>query len=97
MTRRLLRQAFEGLEDFRRNALDVGHALHGAGAVAKDGKEQLAALAQSCRAIREADGLAFVLAQGRDGGNRRGGLGGFARHGCGGGFFGHDSLALWAV
>ena len=42
----LLRQALERFEDRGRDALDVGHALYGAGAVAKDGKEQLAALAR---------------------------------------------------
>ena len=45
MTRRFLREAFERFEDRRRNALDVGHALHGPGAVAKDGEQELAAFA----------------------------------------------------
>ena len=67
---RLLREAFECLEDFGRNALDVGYALDGAGAVAKDGKEQLAALAQVVEPSAQGDGLAFMLAEGGDGGDR---------------------------
>jgi hypothetical protein len=43
---RLLCEAFEGLEDFGRDALDMGNALDGSGAIAKDGKEQLATLAE---------------------------------------------------
>ena len=40
----LLREAFEGFEDGSgATALDVGHALDGAGAVAEDGEEELAA------------------------------------------------------
>jgi hypothetical protein len=46
----LLGEAFEAFEDFGRDALDVGVAkrlaLDGPGAVAKDGEEELAALAE---------------------------------------------------
>lgn len=62
----LLRQAFERLKDFRRNAFDMGHALHRAGAVAKDGKQQLAALAQVIEPPAQGDRLALMLAEGRD-------------------------------
>ncbi len=70
--RRLLREAFEGLEDCRRHALDVRDALHGSRAVAKDGKQQLAALAEVVEPSAQRDGLAFVLAESGDGGNRSG-------------------------
>src|ERR1017187_7709860 len=43
--RGLLGEALEGGEDFGGNALDVGYALDGAGTVAKDGEEELAAFA----------------------------------------------------
>ena len=79
MTTGLLREAFERLEDLRRNALDVGHALHRAGAVAKDGKQQLAALARVVEPSAKGDGLAFVLAEGGDGGDGRSGSSAFQR------------------
>ena len=60
--RRFLGQAFERCEDFRRNALDMRHALDRSGAVAKDGKQQLAAFAQVVEPAAQGDGLAFVLA-----------------------------------
>jgi hypothetical protein len=63
----LLGEAFEGFEDFGGDALHVGYALDGSGAVAKDGEEELAALAEIVEPAAEGDGLAFVLAQGRDG------------------------------
>ena len=66
-----LGEAFEGLEDLGGDALDVGHALDGAGAVAKDGEEQLAALAEVVEPSAEGDGLAFMLADGGDGGDLR--------------------------
>jgi hypothetical protein len=64
--RGLLGEAFEGLENLRGDALYVGHALDGAGAVAKDGKEELAALAEVVEPAAEGDGLAFMLADGGD-------------------------------
>ena len=69
---RLLREAFERFENFGRDALDVGHALDGSGAVAKDGEEKLAALAEVVEPAAERDGLAFVLAEGGDGGDGSG-------------------------
>ena len=45
----------------------MGHALDGSGAVAKDGEEQLAALAEVVEPTAQGDGLAFVLAEGGDG------------------------------
>ncbi len=66
--RRLLSEAFERFEDGRGNALHVGYALNRTGAVAKDGKEQFAALAQVVKPSAQGDRLAFVLAQGGDGG-----------------------------
>ncbi len=68
MTRGLLREALERFEDRGRDALDVGDALDGAGAVAEDGKEELAALARVVEPAAEGDGLAFVVAEGGDGG-----------------------------
>ena len=84
---RLLREAFERLEDCGRNALDVGDALHGSGAVAKDGKQQLAALAEVIEPSAQGDGLAFMLAESGDGGDGSG-------WSCGGGFFRHEVSAL---
>jgi hypothetical protein len=72
---RLLGEAFQGIEDGGRNALYVGDALDGAGAVAKDGEEELAALAEVVEPAAECDGLAFMLAEGGDGGYG-GGFGG---------------------
>src|SRR6516165_3279032 len=43
---RLLRETFERLEDFRRNALHMGDTLHGPGSVAEDREQQLSALAR---------------------------------------------------
>ncbi len=74
---RFLRQTFQRLEDRGRHAFDVGHALHGSSAVAKDGKEKLAAFTRVIEPSMEGDGLAFMLAQGRDGGKRSGGFGCF--------------------
>ncbi len=70
----LLRESFECLEDFWRHALDVRHALHCAGAIAKDGEEQLAALARVIEPSVDGDGLAFMLSQGGDGGDGSGRL-----------------------
>jgi hypothetical protein len=67
----LLSEAFEGLEDRGRDAFDVGDALDGSGAVTKDGKEQLAALAEVVKPAAEGDGLAFMLAESGDGGHLR--------------------------
>ena len=70
--RRLLGEAFEGFKDSGRDALDVGYALNGSGAVAKDGEQKFAALAEVVEPSAESDGLAFVLAEGGDGGNGSG-------------------------
>ncbi len=51
--------------------------LHGAGSIAEDGEEQLAAFAQVVEPSAQRHGLAFVLAEGVDGGY--GGLCGFCR------------------
>ena len=59
---------------FRRHALHVGHALHRAGAIAKDRKQQLARFAGVVEPSVNNDGLAFEFAQGRNRGNGRGGL-----------------------
>ena len=71
---RLLRQAFERFKHRGRNALHVRHALHGPGAVAKDGEQQLAALAQVVEPSAQGDGLAFMLAEGGNGGDGAAGL-----------------------
>ena len=94
---RFLSEAFERLEDGRGNALYVRYALNCAGAVAKDGEEQLAALAQVVKPSAEGDRLAFVLAKGGDGGYGRGDFRGCI---CGYGWsnlFGHGLWALWAA
>jgi hypothetical protein len=41
----------------------VGYALHGSGAVAKDGEEELTAFAEIVEPTLDGDGLAFVLAE----------------------------------
>jgi hypothetical protein len=84
---RLLGEAFEGFKDSGRDALDVGYALNGSGAVAKDGEEKFAALAEVVEPSAKGDGLAFVLAEGGDGGNGSG-------WSYGGGFFGHGCLCF---
>ena len=96
--RGLLGEAFEGFEDCRGHALDVGHALHGAGAVAEDGEQELAALAGVVEPAADGDGLAFVLAQGVYRRERCGRLGGFfGGRRRGGGFFGHEILDFCGV
>ena len=57
-----LGEVLEGVEDLGGDGFDVGHALHGAGAVAKDGKEELAALAGVVEPAVECYGLSVVLA-----------------------------------
>ncbi len=64
-------EAFDGLEDLGRDGGFGDDALDGAGAVAEDGKEQLAALAQVVEPAVQGDGLAFVLADAGDGGKGR--------------------------
>ena len=64
-------EAFECFEDFRGDAFYVGNALDGAGAVAKDGEEELAALTEVVEPTAQGDGLAFVLADGSDVGHGR--------------------------
>jgi hypothetical protein len=56
----------------RRDAGLVGHALNRPCAVAKDGKEQLAALAQVVEPAAQGDGLAVMLADLGNGGDGRG-------------------------
>jgi len=58
-----LGEAFERFENFGRHAFDVGYALHGSGAVAKDGEEELTAFAEIVEPTLDGDGLAFVLAE----------------------------------
>src|ERR1017187_10493007 len=91
--RGLLGEAFERGEDFGGDALDVGYALDGAGTVAKDGEEQLAALAQVVEPSAEGDGLAFMLAESGDGSHLRWGWLCFDGRGDRGGrVFGHRFL-----
>jgi len=102
-----LSEAFQGFEDGGRDALDVGYALDGAGTVAKDWKEQLAAFAQVVEPSAQDDGLAGVLGDGGDSGHwRRLRCGSHLRwgrrrlransgfRGGGYGFFGHE-LPWW--
>jgi hypothetical protein len=65
--RRLLGEAFEGFEDDGWDAFDVRYALNCAGTVAKDGEEQLAALAEVVEPAAKGDGLAFMPAERGDG------------------------------
>ena len=72
----------------------MGNALDGSGAVAKDGKEELAALAEVVEPSAKGDGLAFVLANGGDGSHLRWGRrhlrwGGGGLRGRGGWVIGH--------
>jgi hypothetical protein len=96
-----LGEAFEGFKHVSGHAFDVGYALDGSGAVAEDWKEELAAFAEVVEPAAEGDGLAFMLAEGGDGGDRRHlrwgrwRRSGFRSGGCD--FFGHGLLALWAV
>ena len=64
---RLLGQPLQRLKDLGGHALYVRHALHGPGAVAKDGKQQLAALAQVIEPSAQGNRLAYMLAQRSDG------------------------------
>ena len=89
------RETLEGFKDSRRHALDVGDALDGAGTVAEDGEEELAAFARVVEPAFQGDGLAFVLAECGDGRDWRGDRSVF--WGGGYGFFGHGLLALWAA
>ena len=57
-----LRQALDRLEQFGRDGLLGDDALNDAAAVAKDGKQQFAALAQVVEPAANGDGLAFMLA-----------------------------------
>ena len=67
---RLLCQPFQRLKDLRRDAGLVGHALDGPGAVAKDGKEQLAALTHVVQPATQGNGLALMRANFGNGGDR---------------------------
>ena len=69
-------EGLEGLEDVLGDGGFGDDALDGAGAVAEDGEEQLARGAEVVEPAAEGDGLAFVLADGGDGGERGGGAGG---------------------
>ena len=85
--RGFLSETLECLKDGGRNALDVGYALDGSGAIAKDGKQELAAFAEVVEPAAEGDGLAFVLTESGDGGNGSG-------WSCWSGFVGHGCLRL---
>ena len=67
-------RCLDGLEDFGGYGGFGDDALDGAGAVAKDGEQQLAARAQVVEPAAQGDGLAFVLAEGGDGGGNGSGL-----------------------
>ena len=67
---RFLRQRLDRVEDFRRNGVLRHDALNDAGAVAKLRKQQLPALAQVVEPAADGDGLAVVLADFCDGGDR---------------------------
>src|ERR1035441_2360702 len=65
-----LGEAFDGVEDFRRNGIFRHYTLNDAGAVAKLGKEELATFAEIVEPSPDGDGLAFVgadLCDGTDG------------------------------
>ena len=67
---RLLREAFDGIEDFGRNRALGHHSLNHAGAIAELWKQQLPAFAQVVKPAANSDSLAFVLANLGDGGYR---------------------------
>src|SRR6185437_1785258 len=75
LERRLLAQPFQPLEDFRRNVLLEQHPLDPASAVAQDGEQQLAALAQVVEPAAHPHGFAVVLADIGDENAFRHGLG----------------------
>src|SRR5439155_16117880 len=66
---RFLRQIFYLVKDFRRHGILGDYTLHQSAAVAKDGKEQLAAFAQVVQPSTDGDRLADMLAELADGGN----------------------------
>ncbi len=67
---RLLREAFDRIEHFRRDGILGDDALNDAGAVAKLRKQEFPAFAQVVKPAANGDGLAVVLADFRDSGNR---------------------------
>ncbi len=86
---RFLGKLLDRVEHLRRNRVLRHHALDHAGAVTKDRKQQLAALAQVVEPSADGDGLAIMLADLANGGDwrlRRGYVGG-----------GHDSLKTPAL
>ena len=66
----LLGQALDRIEEFGRDGIFGDHALDDAAAVAKDGEEQFAALAQVVEPATNGDSLAFMLADFADRGDR---------------------------
>ena len=68
MTRGFLGEGLEGVEDVLGDGGFGDDALDGAGAVAEDGEEELAGLAQVVEPAAEGDGLADVLLEVGDGG-----------------------------
>ena len=66
---RFLGQALDRVEQLGRDGVLGHHALDDAAAVAKDGEQQLAALAQVVEPAAKGDGLAFMLADFADGGD----------------------------
>ncbi len=59
---RFLREALDGVEDFRRDGVLRDYALDDADAVAELGEKELAAFAEVVEPSADGDGLAFVLA-----------------------------------
>ena len=72
---RLLGQVLDGVEKFGRDSVLGDDTLNDPAAIAKDGEQQLAALAQVIEPAAKGDGLAFMLADFADGGD--GGFGHF--------------------
>src|SRR5258708_5336646 len=56
-----LRQTLDGIKHFRRNRILRHNSLNGSTAIAKNGKQQLAAFAQVVQPSADSDRLTFVL------------------------------------
>ena len=91
---RFLRQPLQLLEDFRRHALHVRHSLDRPRPIAKNGKEQLPALARVVKPPLQGDRLPLVPPNFGNGRNGRSGL--WSIGGGWSGFFGHlASFSGW--
>ncbi len=92
---RFLREAFQLFKHFRRHALHMRHSLDRPGSIAKDGEQQLAALARVVEPPAQSDRFAFVPANLGNGGHRRSRFRGFWSSRSS--FFRHFRQSFWAT